>query len=206
MDGVLVDNRDVHIAAFQTWCERHNIALPSDFLINFFGMGNVDIFRQVLADPYLELPTILRYSAEKEAIYREAFASTITPLKGLVPLLADLKERGVKLAVGSSGMRQNVNFVLNACGIASYFDAIADGDMIHNAKPHPEVFLLGADLLGLKADECFVFEDSFSGIQAARAAGMGVGVLATTFARAEHKDYDFLLDDFTQITASDFIK
>ncbi|MEG0815157.1 MAG: HAD family phosphatase [Mucinivorans sp.] len=206
MDGVLVDNRDVHVAAFQKWCEKHNIVLPSSFLINFFGMGNEDIFRQVLADPDLELSAIKRYSAEKEAIYRDMFAQTIAPVAGLVALLDELKKRGIKIAVGSSGMRPNVEFVLRACHIEQYFDAIADGDMIHRAKPDPEVFLLGAELMGLRAHECFVFEDSFAGIAAARAAGMGVGALATTFARPLHTDYDFLIDDFTQITADEFIK
>lgn len=207
MDGVLVDNRDVHVEAFEMWCVRHNISLPAGFLIGFFGMGNEDIFRKVLNDPNLEIETIRRYSAEKEAIYREIFASAIKPVAGLVELLKELKRRDIKIAVGSSGMRPNVEFVLEACGIASYFDAIADGDMIHRAKPDPEVFLLAANMLELKPEECFVFEDSFAGIEAARAAGMKVGVLATTFARDEHEaQHEFLLDDFTQISAQDILK
>lgn len=206
MDGVLIDNRDVHVEAFQLWCNRHNISLPKGFLVNFFGMGNEDIFRQVLNDDLLELSAIHRYSAEKEAIYREIFAAQIKPLAGLTDLLKELKERGVKIAVGSSGMRANVEFVLKSCDIESYFDAIADGDMVQKAKPDPEVFLLAASLLKLAPQECFVFEDSFAGIEAARAAGMNFGVLATTFPKERHENHKLLIDDFTQISASDFIK
>lgn len=205
MDGVLVDNRDVHLEAFEMWCKKHNIVLPAGFLVSFFGMGNEDIFRKVINDPQLELSAINRYSQEKEAIYREIFASSIRPVAGLIDLLKALKERGVKIAVGSSGMRANVEFVLRACGIEHYFDAIADGDMIRRAKPDPEVFLMAASLLGLQAGECFVFEDSFAGIQAARSAGMSVGVLATTFDRSQHTDFDFLIDDFTQITTAQIL-
>lgn len=205
MDGVLVDNRDVHVEAFQAWCVKHNISLAKDFLVGFFGMGNEDIFRQVLNDPELPLDVIKRYSAEKEAIYRDMFAATIKPTPGLIAVLEELKAAGIKIAVGSSGMRHNVEFVLRACGIEHYFDAIADGDMITHAKPDPEVFLLAASLLGLKPEECFVFEDSYAGIEAARAAGMRVGVLATTFARDTHTDFDFLIDDFTQIRAKEFL-
>lgn len=206
MDGVLVDNRDIHIKAFELWCERHHIALPKNFLIQYFGMGNDDIFRAVLRDPQLDTQTTDRWGAEKEAIYREIFAAQIQPLQGLVPLLQALKARGVKIAVGSSGMLANVQFVLRSCGIEPYFDALAHGDLVSKAKPDPEVFLLAAKLLGLQPSECFVFEDSFAGIQAARAAGMPVGALATTFARELHKDYDFLIDDFTQITVDQILK
>lgn len=74
--------------------------------------------------------------------------------------------------------------------------------MIKNAKPDPEVFQLAARLLGLDNSECLVFEDSFAGIAAARAAGSPVIALATTFPREKHSDYDMIIDDFTQIDAS----
>lgn len=202
MDGVLVDNRDVHVASFEAWCGRHNIVLPEGFLLGFFGMGNEDIFRAVLNDPELPLEVIERYGKEKEAIYRDLFAASISPVAGLVDLLKDLKANGIKIAVGSSGMRANVEFVLDRCGIGEYFDAIADGDMISRAKPDPEVFLLAASLLELDPSECFVFEDSFAGVEAARRAAMRVGVLATTFPREQHKDYDLIMNDFRGLTFS----
>ena len=205
MDGVLVDNRDIHIKAFEMWCDEHHISLPKNFLVQYFGMGNEDIFRAVLNDPELELHTLERWGAQKEAIYRQIFAAEIAPLKGLIPLLDDLKARGIKIAVGSSGMLANVEFVLRACGIERYFDALAHGDLISKAKPDPEVFLLAAKLLGLKPEECFVFEDSFAGVEAARRAGMPVGVLATTFDRSQHTDFDHLVDDFSQITADQIL-
>ncbi len=201
MDGVLVDNRDIHIEAFLIFCRRHGIDIDTERLMPLFGMGNDDIMTALFGRS-LPAENVDRYSKEKESIYREIFAERITPTPGLVDLLKGLRGRGVKIAVGSSGMRANVDFVLDKCGIKEYFDAIADGDMITRAKPDPEVFVLAASLMGLTGGECLVFEDSFAGIAAARAAGSPVIALATTFTRERHRDYDMIIDDFTEIDAS----
>lgn len=201
MDGVLTDNRDIHIEAFVRFCHRHGMNIDTKDLMPLFGMGNREIMTAVFKKDFDERQ-IEELSHEKEQIYREIFAEKIKPTTGLPALLAGLRAEGIKMAVGSSGMRLNVDFVLDKCGIREYFDAIADGDMVKNAKPDPEVFQLAARLLGLDNSECLVFEDSFAGIAAARAAGSPVIALATTFPREKHSDYDMIIDDFTQIDAS----
>lgn len=68
--------------------------------------------------------------------------------------------------------------LLNKLEIIQYFDAIVDGNMIEKAKPNPEVFLKGAELLNVRPCECVVFEDAYSGVEAAKNGGMyciGVG-------------------------------
>ena len=205
MDGVLVDNRDVHIESFSAWCQSRNLNIDKRELVGYFGMGNDEIFPLVLKRDDLTAEDIHQFSQEKEAIYRTMIAQEIKPLAGLVELLKDLKSQGIKIAVGSSGIRENVDFVLEKCGIAEYFDAISDGTMASKAKPDPEVFNTAAKLLGFANDECVVCEDSFAGVEASRRAGMKVVVLATTFARSEHTDFDILIDDFTQITVEQIL-
>lgn len=204
MDGVLVDNRDIHIEAFSQWCRRSGLEIDKNVLLGYFGMGNDEIFPAILGRK-MSVAEIEQFSNEKEAIYREIFATEIRPVSGLVDLLKALQGLGIPMAVGSSGMRRNVDYVLDKCGIASYFDVIVDGDQLARAKPDPEVFVKCAAKLGLAQDDCLVFEDSFAGIEAARAAGMRVVALATTFARDEHHDYDLLVDDFTQLTAAQIL-
>lgn len=205
MDGVLVDNRDVHIESFSTWCQSRNMNVDKNELVSYFGMGNDEIFPLVLKRDDLTEQDINQFSQEKEAIYRDMIASEIKPLDGLVNLLETLKNKGVKIALGSSGVRENVDFVLEKCNITKYFDAISDGSMAKKAKPDPEVFNTAAKLLGLPNNECVVCEDSFAGVEAARKAGMKVVVLATTFEREQHNDFDILIDDFTQITADEIL-
>ena len=205
MDGVLVDNRDVHIESFSTWCQSRNLNIDKNELVSYFGMGNDEIFPLILKRDDLTEQDIIQFSQEKEAIYRDMIAAEIKPLKGLVELLESLKKKGIKIAVGSSGIRENVNFVLEKCNISKYFDAISDGSMASKAKPDPEVFNTAAQLLNLPNEECVVCEDSFAGVEASRRAGMKVVVLATTFAREQHNDFDILIDDFSQITADEIL-
>lgn len=204
MDGVLVDNSDIHVEAFMIFCKRHGLEIKAEDLKGLFGMGNDEIMPEVFHRA-MTIEEIARYADEKEQVYREIFAEKIKPLAGLRELLSDLKNMGIKIAVGSSGMAKNVEFVLEKCGIKEFFDAKANGDMVSRAKPDPEVFLLAADLLKLEPSECVVCEDSHAGIIAARRAGMKVVAVATTYSRAEHKDYDKIVDDFTQISADEII-
>lgn len=96
-------------------------------------------------------------------------------LPGVGELLEKMKGAGIKTALGSAS--KNARMILDGLGITQAFDAIVDGTMVTRAKPDPEVFLVGAELLRLPAADCVVFEDSTAGIEAAKAAGMrAVGI------------------------------
>lgn len=107
-------------------------------------------------------------------------------------------------AVGSSGCRENVDFVLSNCGITDYFSCIVSGDRVTRCKPDPEIYLLAAEGLHLPSAECLVFEDARVGITAARRAGAGrIVALATTLPRhtlATQTEADVVIDDFASIT------
>jgi beta-phosphoglucomutase-like phosphatase (HAD superfamily) len=85
----------------------------------------------------------------------------------------------VPLAVGTNAEPANVDFTLDGAGVRQYFRAIVDGSQVARAKPAPDVYLRGAELLGVDPANCIVFEDSPVGIEAARAAGMRVVGLLT---------------------------
>lgn len=199
MDGVLVDNRDAHIEAFEQLFAKYGVPFDREKFMCCFGMTNDMIFARQ-APELLEKHSVAELSLEKEQLYRSNFEKSIAPTRGLVDFLKSLKAHGIRISVGSSGNTRNVNFVLSRCHIAEYFDAIANGDMIAHGKPDPEVYLLAAKLLELDPSECVVIEDAPVGIEAARRAGMAAVALATTFTRDQIPDYDILVDDFTQLT------
>jgi len=76
------------------------------------------------------------------------------------------------MAVASAGGREIVLATLNAAGIASIFDHIVTIEDVGKAKPEPDIFLCAASLLRVAPKNCFVFEDSKEGVEAARRAGM----------------------------------
>ena len=105
--------------------------------------------------------------------------------------LAELHNRGYKLALGSSS--KNAKFILEKVQLLDAFDAISDGTNITKSKPDPEVFLRAAEFLGEKPEDCYVVEDAYAGIDAAKSAGMqavGIGI-AAGYAAADVKIQSF---------------
>ena len=199
MDGVLVNNTRAHVRAFEIFCKRYGVEEWQRKLQTSFGMGNDDIMRQILREKGLKA-----LGEEKEAIYREVYAPEIRPVRGLVDLLEELRRRGIPCAVGSSGCRENVDFVLSNCGITDYFSCIVSGDRVTRCKPDPEIYLLAAEGLHQPSAESRVFEDARVGITAARRAGAGrIVAPATTLPRhtlATQTEADVVIDDFASIT------
>lgn len=201
MDGVLVDNLEIHKQAFGIFFERYGVRKSVEELSRVFGMGNDDIMRSVMPYDVVESVGVRELGAEKETIYRELYAPEIKPVAGLVELLKACEVAGVKCAVGSSGCTANVDFVLDKCGIRRYFSATVAGDKVSKCKPDPEIYLTAAAAIGVDASQCVVFEDAEAGIEAGKRAGMKVIALSTTFSAdfLRNTPADMIIGDFTQI-------
>ncbi len=103
--------------------------------------------------------------------------------------------RGRRVGLATNAEPANVDFVLDGAGLRGYFRTIIDGHQVRHAKPHPEIYLRTAELLGVAPRNCIVFEDSVSGIAAARAAGTRIVGLRTT--HEELPGVDLAIDDFS---------
>ena len=202
MDGTLVDNSPVHVRAFEIFCARYGVEHWREKLAGAFGMGNDEIMRRVMPEEIIRQRGIEALSEEKEAIYREIYAPEIRPVEGLVELLGQLSRAGIRCAVGSSGCKTNVDFVLERCSIGGFFDAKVSGDMVTRCKPDPEIYLTAAAALCVDPSECVVFEDAEAGIEAARRAGAGrIVALTTTLPREtlERTAADTIIDTFADL-------
>lgn len=208
MDGVLVNNMAVHFEAFAAMAERYNLTAEqgADFT-HLNGRGNDDIIKALFPAELVAARGVESLAAEKEALYREIYAPTIRPTAGLRELLAELKEGGIRCAVGSSGPKENVAFVLEKCEIEPYFEVRISGDMVTRCKPDPEIFLTAAAKLGLRPEECLVFEDAISGVMAAKAAGMRVIALTSTHTREQLSAHspERIVEDFTSLSLADIV-
>tara|TARA_R110002073_G_scaffold40547_5_gene115132 strand:- start:256961 stop:257650 length:690 start_codon:yes stop_codon:yes gene_type:complete len=118
-----------------------------------------------------------------------------------VPKVLDfLIKENQGIALGSAS--KNARIILEKVYLIKKFDAIVDGNDVHNGKPNPEVFLKAADELNIKATNCIVFEDAVAGIQAANTAKMisiGIG------SKEVLHEADYVFKDFRAIEI-DFIK
>lgn len=203
MDGTLVDNTAAHIRAFEIFCARYGVTDWKQRLSQAYGMGNDDIMRLIMPEEVIRTKGLAALADEKEAIYREIYAPEIHPVAGLRELLERLHEAGIRCAVGSSGCRANVDFVLEKCAIGKWFEARISGDRVTRCKPDPEIYLTAAAALGVDPTDCVVFEDAKAGIESARRAGAGrIVALVTTLPREvlEHETQaDLVIDNFAQL-------
>lgn len=180
LDGVIVDTAKYHFLAWKRLAEEMGIEFTprdNERLKGVSRMRSLDILLEIggkaLSDVHKE-----QLAGRKNAWYVEYIdqmdASEILP--GVLPFLDELREAGIKTAIGSAS--KNARRILDRIGLTDYFDAIVDGNLVSKAKPDPEVFSLGASMLGIQPEHTVVFEDAEAGIEAALRAEMtpiGVG-------------------------------
>jgi HAD superfamily hydrolase (TIGR01509 family) len=122
-------------------------------------------------------------------------------IEGLREFLQQLSEAKIRLAVASSGSNGRVNYVLDLLNLRHYFQAIVTGDQVMYGKPDPAIFRVACDQLCVGPSETLVFEDSVSGIRAAKAAGMRCVGVATNgiIALLVEAGADRIIPDFSAV-------
>ncbi len=202
LDGTLIDNNSYHIEAWKVFYSKHGLEFSmDDYRNNINGKINKDIFNYILKAE-LTPQEIKGYDEEKEALYRELYAPHIHPIPGLTDLLAAVKDAGIPMAIATSGLPPNINFMFSHVDIAHYFQAVVNATHITNGKPHPEIFLKAAAAVEANPANCIAFEDSVAGTRSAKGAGMKVIALATTHKREELTEADLVINDYTEVGLS----
>ena len=199
MDGTLVDNNPYHVKAWQAFYQKRGLELSLDeYKQNINGRVAKDIFPYIF-EREIEPDEIVLLSDEKESLYRELYKPHIKPIDGLVPFLEELQNAGLPMSIATSGLPVNIDFLFEHLVIKKYFQSIIDASQITKGKPNPEIFLKAAQSIHADPLSCVAFEDSVSGIAAAKAAGMKVVALTTMQKRGFIQQADLIIDDYTQV-------
>ncbi|WP_159018860.1 beta-phosphoglucomutase [Algibacter sp. L3A6] len=204
LDGVIVDTAKYHYLAWKSladslgfeFTEANNELLKGVSRVRsleiLLGLGNVTLSEEKKQE------VLLSKNEHYLKYIHKMGADEILP--GAEKLLDSLDELGVKYVLGSAS--KNAPLILKQVGLFDRFKGIVDGNSVSKAKPDPEVFLIGAEKLNLKPEQCIVFEDAIAGVEAANRAHMvsvGIGDKDTL----SEADYNF--NDLTEIPA-DFIE
>jgi len=167
---------------------------------------NQDLLERVFGVGHFSQEQIDQISIEKEHRYQAAYKKHLTLIAGLGDFLERAKQSGIQMAIGSAAIPFNINFVLDNLNIRSYFKAIVSAEDVVNSKPDPETFTKGAEILGVAADQCIVFEDAPKGVEAAQHAGMKCVALTTMHTKEEFGAYNNIIafiDDYTDPVLQD---
>lgn len=171
LDGVLVFTDKFHYQAWKTMADELGVYFDETINHRLRGVSRMDSLEIILEryeGPDLSLREKEKLAEKKNEIYRTLLES-MTPddvTKEVRDTLTKLREKGYKLAIGSSS--KNAKFILEKVELKDAFDAISDGNNITKSKPDPEVFLKAAEYLGLPPKACMVVEDAEAGIEAAK--------------------------------------
>ena len=173
LDGVICSTDEYHYQAWKALADRLGIPFDrerNNLLRGVSRMQSLEIILEKSDKRYSEEEKNA-FAEEKNRLYRELLAqmSPADLSDDVKSTLETLRKSHLKLAIGSSS--KNTPFILDRVGLGSFFDAVADGNCITQSKPHPEVFLKAAEMIGLPPADCLVVEDAHAGVEAAVAGG-----------------------------------
>ncbi len=169
LDGVICSTDEYHYRSWKALADRLGIPFDRERNNLLRGVSRMDSLKIILekSDKVYSEEEQLSFAEEKNALHRQLL-SQMSPadLSDEVKCaLNTLRGAGLKLAIGSAS--KNTPFILERIGLGTFFDAVADGNCITHSKPHPEVFLKAAEMLGLEPAQCLVVEDAHAGVEAA---------------------------------------
>jgi beta-phosphoglucomutase-like phosphatase (HAD superfamily) len=168
-DGTIADTMPIHYRAWSQAMKDFGGTFPEELFYQWGGMPTAVIVEKLNEKFGLSLDV-------EATVHRKErhYLDNVHQVLPVVPVLDIAKGlHGVKpLAIASGGHREMVEATLNAIGIIGMFDAIVCAEDYERGKPFPDPFLLAARRIGVPPEDCLVFEDSPTGVEAAKAAGM----------------------------------
>jgi beta-phosphoglucomutase family hydrolase len=197
MDGVLVENSEFHDRAWKMIFEKYNSKIKPEEIKSIFGGTNYMFVTKLLGKT--DENDIKAIAEEKETLYREIYKEHIRLPEGLLNLLNELKQNKIPMAVATSAPKVNLDFVFDTLNIRKYFDVVIDESFVKHGKPDPEIYRITAKQLNIIPEKCIVIEDSVFGIQSAKANGMKVIGITTTFSEGQINFADLVIKSFKEI-------
>jgi beta-phosphoglucomutase len=171
MDGVLVDSEPFICKAAMMMFEELGVKVQPEDFHPFVGMGENRYIGGVAEKHGIKVD-IEQVKARTYAIYAGIVAGKLEPLAGTHEFIARCRAKGFRLALATSADRVKMEVNLREIGLENTtFNAIVTGLDVVNKKPHPDIYIKAAEMLGLSPAECLVVEDAVSGIRAGKAAG-----------------------------------
>lgn len=199
MDGVIADSEYFNVKAKHIQLQQAGVEVDWHYHDKFFGTTHEFMWTEMKKEFNLkeEVPYYIDQwvKVRKELIESEG----LKPMPGVVDLIRGLKEKGLKLAVASSSLKEDIMSNMKLFGITDCFDAFVSGAECENGKPDPEIFLKAAAVLGKDPKECVVVEDSTAGVQAAKRAGMFcIGYAPENAVKQDISKADHIVNEFSE--------
>jgi beta-phosphoglucomutase len=199
MDGVICHTNPFHSIAFKEFFAKRSLfPTEEEFALHMYGKNNSYILSHFLGRK-IEGEELLELENEKESLFREIYKDQISPISGFLEFFHSLKSEGVLTGVATSAPFANLELIAGKLSLFDHMESILASEHVSKHKPDPEVYLKSAAKLNVEPDFCVVFEDSYSGVTAAKNAGMKVVGVLSSHSKEELPLCDLFIEDFRQV-------
>ena len=172
MDGVIFDTENLFIGCWKSLAEEIQIEDLETVLRKCIGT-NEQKTREIMIAHYGDQFDFDHYRERVREIFTHTVETQGMPLKkGVYELLDFLKAKGYRIGLASSTRVETIRRELRSVGLEDYFEVIIGGNMVTHSKPHPEIYRLACEKLGIHPEEAIAIEDSLNGIRSAYDAGL----------------------------------
>lgn len=204
MDGVLFPTEDLKFRAYQdAFKNLYNIDIKeTPERLGLSETKAMELFLNIYnkQGDSSKIPELIQ--KKREAYYNILEKQDFSPIEGVEDLLKRIKKSGeFKIGLATSSNLKSTEILIKKFGFEKYFDSILSLEHVTKPKPDPEIYLTSAKLLGIDPSRCVVFEDSPTGLEAAKRAGMHRVGIATGISKEQIRVFsDLAINDFREIS------
>lgn len=198
MNGTMINDMEYHIRVWRNFVIRLGGSISLEAMKEQCYGKNSEMLERIFPGRFTDAEK-LSLESEKEALYRKEYAAYLAPIAGLPDFLFKASASGIRLGLGTAGIRLNADFVLDGLDIRRYFSSLVCSEDVQHSKPDPETFLRCAAGMGVEPADCLVFEDSPRGVETAANAGMQCVVITSMHTADEFRAFgniQFFISDY----------
>ncbi len=180
-DGVIIDSEALHLRAFNKALAQFDVEIKTeDYYKDYLGLTDADCFKMLRRQGRLKTDDrqIKSLVKQKNQIFEELAKTEGRIIEGVNDFLQMLSQNNIPMAIYSGAVLAEIELILERAKLRHFFETIVSAEQVKKGKPDPEGFTLALKRLNEKscntilAEQCIVIEDSWWGLEAARAAGM----------------------------------
>ncbi|MBN1806314.1 MAG: HAD family phosphatase [Sedimentisphaerales bacterium] len=218
-DGVITDSEILHFRAFNQVLKQHGFELTKeDYYKTYLGYSDADCYEALIKEGRLKVDKaqIRNLMDKKKVVYKDIAKAEGKLIEGVRDFLIMLDENSIPMAICSGSLLSEVEMMLEGTGLRHLFKEIVSGEQVKKGKPDPEGYLLTLERLNnnsisaqmnnknhIEPNECVVIEDSHWGLQAAKAAGMHVIAVTTSYGPEQLGMAEKIIDQLNELSIDD---
>ncbi len=214
-DGVISDTERTHLQAFNKILAKYNIEISeTDYYKDYLGLNDYEGFKEMAKahNHQLDDEEIENLMTQKGKIFEKLAKTKSNIIEGTPEFLGMLKQNGIKMAICSGAVRNDIDAILSGTGLPDFFETIITADDVKESKPDPAGFNLALQKLNEKQErkiqpaECIVVEDSPWGLEAANRAGMHTLAVTNSYTADELNKAEKVVTNLGEVTIDELQK